>query len=195
MSFTSTWISFNLWLSTILASVRRVGLCTEVCTRAFYGFLPVDVNPPETTFLSLFLFLKDISLFLPQCFCILFSDFCMSNIFLFSVPSFNISLGKAFWMPCLKLPPHTLHYMALFWLLHHTNRSWKSTCGWRSYGTYIQWNITHIKRNDTGWFPERRMNLEFVTQSKVRKRRPSIVYQCIYVKTRKMVQTNLLAGQ
>ena len=39
------------------------------------------------------------------------------------------------------------------------------------------------------------MNLEPVIQSEVRKRKINIVYQCMYMESRKMVPMNLFAGQ
>ena len=39
------------------------------------------------------------------------------------------------------------------------------------------------------------MDLESVIQNKVRKRGKKIMYYCIYVDSRKMVQMNLFAGQ
>ena len=39
------------------------------------------------------------------------------------------------------------------------------------------------------------MGLEFVTQNEIRKRKTKILYSCIYMESRKMVQINLFAKQ
>ena len=48
------------------------------------------------------------------------------------------------------------------------------------------------KRNEIGSFVEIWMDLETVIQSEVSKKEKNTIYQCIYVESRKMVQTNLL---
>ena len=38
------------------------------------------------------------------------------------------------------------------------------------------------------------MSLEPVTESEVRKKKTNIIYSCIYMESRKMIQMNLFAG-
>ena len=79
-------------------------------------------------------------------------------------------------------------------------RRWKqpkcpSTNEWikKTWYIYAMDYYSVIKRNKVGSFVEMWMDLESVIQSKVRK--TNIVYQCICVEFRKMVQVNRLAGQ
>ena len=53
------------------------------------------------------------------------------------------------------------------------------------------------KRNETGSFAVMCMDLDSVIQSEVsqKEKKKNIVYECIYVESRKMVQMNLFAGQ
>ena len=39
------------------------------------------------------------------------------------------------------------------------------------------------------------MDLQTAVQTEVRRRKMNIVHECIYVKSRKMVQTNIFAGR
>ena len=52
-----------------------------------------------------------------------------------------------------------------------------------------------IKRDTFESVLMRWMNLESIIQSEVRKRKINIIYQCIYMKFRKMVLKKLLAWQ
>ena len=52
-----------------------------------------------------------------------------------------------------------------------------------------------IKRNEIGLFVETRMDLETVIQSEVSQKKKNIIYQCIYMESRKMLQMNCFAGQ
>ena len=51
-----------------------------------------------------------------------------------------------------------------------------------------------ITRNESGSFVQMWMDPESVIQSEIRKRKTNIVYQCMYVQSRKMVQMNLIPG-
>ena len=55
--------------------------------------------------------------------------------------------------------------------------------------------LLSIKRNKIESFVETWVDLETVIQSEVRKRKPNIVYERMYVEPRKMVQMNQFAGQ
>ena len=52
-----------------------------------------------------------------------------------------------------------------------------------------------ITRNKTGSFVETWMDRGTVIQSEVRKRKTNVIYKCMYVEPRKMVQMNWFAGQ
>lgn len=76
--------------------------------------------------LAFLLFLKDTNLFLPQDFCTLASpDLCMANVFLFSCLGPNSTLWEGLLLKFIQsCPPHTLHYVILFCLLHNTDLLW-----------------------------------------------------------------------
>ena len=77
-------------------------------------------------------------------------------------------------------------------------RLWKqpkcpSTDEWikKMWYIYTMEYYSAIKRNKIGSFVEMQMDLETVIQNEVRKRKTNIVYQHIYVESRKMVQMSL----
>ena len=86
--------------------------------------------------------------------------------------------------------------------LFTTARTWKqpkcpSTEEWikKMWHIYTMEYYSAIKRNEMEIFVVRWMDLETVIQSEVSQKEKNIVYKCIYVESKKMVQMNLFTKQ
>ena len=88
-------------------------------------------------------------------------------------------------------------------LSYNSQRTWKqarcpSTDEWikNLWYIYTMEHYSALKRNAFESVLMRRMNLEPIIQSEVsQKKKDNIVFQCIYMETRKMVLKNFLTGQ